>query len=173
MPAYLLGGGGSPPRSPHVAPPGIFEQYFQTSTSNTRQPSFRPTRRDVLLCLLTLSFSYLLFTAPESTGSTALPFGSNGRSRGGSSSSSSGAGGNDSGGYFGKWSFFSQSDSCAAGSEGRSESTFGESVQPHGLIKSSSRGSSGQRLDVVVAVSEDEQDAAAYLEQSDWEGSRG
>lgn len=58
----------SPPRSPHVKR-AAFRSYFSNmsdlaspSTSRPSRSSLRPSRREVLLCLLTLSFSYLLFS---------------------------------------------------------------------------------------------------------------
>lgn len=72
LPAFLSNG--SPPRSPHVPNPNSLSSYFSTmgnassspSTSRYSHFSFRPSRRDVVLCLLTLSFSYLLFS-PQPT----------------------------------------------------------------------------------------------------------
>ena len=73
LPAFLRPS--SPPRSPHTAPPSFIHTYFPASDSPTRKEtgilSIRPTRRDVLLCLLTLSFSYLLFTPPGTAGTAS------------------------------------------------------------------------------------------------------
>ncbi|EAL23116.1 hypothetical protein CNBA6410 [Cryptococcus deneoformans B-3501A] len=58
----------SPPRSPHVERPSLLSSHFlsrsiPTSPMLDRSTLFlRPTRRDVLLCLLTLCFAYLLFS---------------------------------------------------------------------------------------------------------------
>nr|XP_019007353.1 uncharacterized protein I206_07919 [Kwoniella pini CBS 10737]OCF46134.1 hypothetical protein I206_07919 [Kwoniella pini CBS 10737] len=82
----------SPPRSPHVERNNILSSYFSSSPTHSQHYQqvqsnshsnlnsnsnssigsrgmsniFRPTRRDLLLCLLTLSFSYLLFSTPSS-----------------------------------------------------------------------------------------------------------
>ncbi|ODN99466.1 hypothetical protein L198_03310 [Cryptococcus wingfieldii CBS 7118] len=73
LPAFLQLG--SPPRSPHVERPSFLSSVFvpRESPSTPRgSPSMKPTRRDVLLCLLTLSFSYLLFSSPPSSDPVAL-----------------------------------------------------------------------------------------------------
>ena len=158
--SYLLPG--SPPRSPHVAPPGYFESYFKPSSSSNRPPSFRPTRRDILLCLLTISFSYLLFSSPQSSSSAVFPFASStSTSRTNRNSASS----SDSG-YFGKWNFFSQSDSCPAVSEDRAERTFGESVQTHGFTNSPSHFNT-ESVDVIVTGGS--KDDVTGIEQTDLE----
>jgi hypothetical protein len=64
LPAFLAPG--SPPRSPHVSTHASQSSYFRFApqTSRASPNSVRPTRRDVLLILITLSFSYLLFSSP-------------------------------------------------------------------------------------------------------------
>lgn len=67
LPAFLQRT--SPPRSPHVVKPSPFNSYFEDvahSTSSIRGSYFtlRPTKRDLLLCLLTFSFSYLFLHSP-------------------------------------------------------------------------------------------------------------
>lgn len=64
LPAFLTQQ--PPPRSPHVAPPSAFS-YFHAGAPATSRPSLsiRPSRRDLILVLLTLSFSYLLFSTNE------------------------------------------------------------------------------------------------------------
>lgn len=67
FPAFLRPG--SPPRSPHVERPSFLTPFLPRSATPTPMPghprstlSLKPTRRDVLLCLLTLSFAFLLFS---------------------------------------------------------------------------------------------------------------
>jgi hypothetical protein len=64
LPAFLAPG--SPPRSPHVNTHASQSSYFRLAapTSRSSPHSVRPTRRDILLVLITLSFSYLLFSSP-------------------------------------------------------------------------------------------------------------
>jgi hypothetical protein len=63
LPAFLAPG--SPPRSPHVSTHSSQSSYFRFAPQASRSPqSIKPTRRDVLLILITLSFSYLLFSSP-------------------------------------------------------------------------------------------------------------
>ena len=71
LPDFL--GAGSPPRSPHVAPPTDFPSYFRLPAPTRSSYLFRPTRRDLMLCLLTLSFSYLLFSQAPSTIPEPIP----------------------------------------------------------------------------------------------------
>jgi len=65
LPAFLAPG--SPPRSPHVNTHSSQSSYFRLGpqTGRTSAHSVRPTRRDILLVLITLSFSYLLFSSPS------------------------------------------------------------------------------------------------------------
>ncbi|GFZ48068.1 hypothetical protein JCM24511_05816 [Saitozyma sp. JCM 24511] len=65
---------GSPPRSPHGPPPPttFLDSYFSSSAPFRPYWSIRPTRRDILLCLLTLSFSYLVFSSPPAASETAF-----------------------------------------------------------------------------------------------------
>ncbi|WWD07339.1 hypothetical protein V865_005437 [Kwoniella europaea PYCC6329] len=136
LPNFLQG---SPPRSPHVERNNFFTYWASGSSSPTHSPHYqqlqhnttssqgssrqvlRPTRRDILLCLLTLSFSYLLFSTPGSTTTQSIyPSSTGGKykipnwlfpsSHSSSSSSSSGA--------------------CAIGG---GEKTFGESVKTYGF----------------------------------------
>ncbi|WVO17415.1 hypothetical protein L204_105107 [Cryptococcus depauperatus] len=63
---------GSPLRSPHVEQSSFFASAFASHTQpmsgHPRSSLFlRPTRRDLLLCIVTLSFSYLLFSPPLNT----------------------------------------------------------------------------------------------------------
>jgi len=69
LPAFLTPG--SPLRSPHVFKSSFLGPHMTPSSSSNPtsflRPSYfsiRPTRRDMFLCLLTLSFSYLLFSPP-------------------------------------------------------------------------------------------------------------
>ena len=64
LPAFLAPG--SPPRSPHVNTHASQHSYFRFAPQSSRASphSVRPTRRDLLLVLITLSFSYLLFSSP-------------------------------------------------------------------------------------------------------------
>ena len=121
LPAFLRPG--SPPRSPHVATSGFFGSYFSGASTTpvtatnphglpraSGAPMFRPTRRDLVLCLLTLSFSYLLFSQP-STESFALPTSVR----------------------LPQWSSFFPSSppaAGAAGGEGAGRVSFSESVRP-------------------------------------------
>ena len=65
LPAFLAPG--SPPRSPHVNTHSSQSSYFRLGpqTGRSSPHSVRPTRRDILLVLITLSFSYLLFSSPS------------------------------------------------------------------------------------------------------------
>jgi hypothetical protein len=65
LPAFLAPG--SPPRSPHVNTHSSQSSYFRLGPQAGRSSphSVRPTRRDLLLVLITLSFSYLLFSSPS------------------------------------------------------------------------------------------------------------
>ncbi|WWD20713.1 hypothetical protein CI109_105189 [Kwoniella shandongensis] len=146
LPNFL--NGGSPPRSPHVERNTFLTSYFNggtTSTSglppmNSALPrashhSLRPTRRDILLCLLTLSFSYLLFSTPPSLDPVivrgSLPGGGGGGRGDGSSSSRY---------RLPSWSSFLSSspstadETCIVNRAG-AEVTFGESVRPVGFGK--------------------------------------
>lgn len=96
--------------------------------------SLRPTRRDILLCLLTLSFAYLLFSPAPDT----IPIPNQAPSSVGKHSPIAAAGGG--GGYrllgLGNL-FYGPSDSsskeyCATPSQSHQE-TFGESVKPVGF----------------------------------------
>ena len=108
----------SPPRSPHVAPPGYFDNIFPTATPSRSAFSIRPTRRDVLLCLLTMSFSYLLFSAPPSAETIASP---------------ANAAGAKSHQYLPWKTLWHSDESCAVPAATGSETTFTESVRGHGL----------------------------------------
>ncbi|WWC65051.1 uncharacterized protein I303_107665 [Kwoniella dejecticola CBS 10117] len=145
LPSFLQG---SPPRSPHVERGNIFSSYFSSSPthsqhyqqvqSNAASSSssggsrgmssiFRPTRRDLLLCLLTLSFSYLLFSTPSTTSQTLR------------SPTSSSASPYSSPKYrLPNWLFPSTTISgsgsgvCSIG-EGKGELTYSESVRTYGF----------------------------------------
>ncbi|WVW80851.1 hypothetical protein I302_102841 [Kwoniella bestiolae CBS 10118] len=136
LPNFLQG---EPPRSPHVERNNFFTSWVNGSTSPTHSPHYhqlqhntstntsqgtrqflRPTRRDVLLCLLTLSFSYLLFSTPSSTSTQPVHLSNTSK-----------------GGKYGipNWLFPSSSSShsssgvCGVGGE----KTFGESVKTYGF----------------------------------------
>ncbi|OCF33685.1 hypothetical protein I316_04759 [Kwoniella heveanensis BCC8398] len=154
MPSSVLPGflQGSPPRSPHVERPSFFHSYFgpTSSTPNggnlfSNSPitashpprgsfSLRPTRRDILLCLLTLSFSYLLFSTPSTEGiPTPAPL----TARPGAGSPSADGGGSGTGRYkLPGWFFPGSSSSSSASAvdcESGKELTFSESVKPVGF----------------------------------------
>ncbi|WRT70692.1 uncharacterized protein IL334_007690 [Kwoniella shivajii] len=159
LPNFLQG---SPPRSPHVERNNAFASYFNTN-SNTNSPvsstyphhtrqspsisgrnsitGIRPTRRDILLCLLTLSFSYLLFSSPST--SESIPIKPHSQLQKSSSSYSSKS--SLSSKYkFPDWLFPASSSSSSSSSASHSSSsghygsgigevTFGESVKPCGF----------------------------------------
>ena len=103
----------SPPRSPHVARPGYFDNMYPSATPRAPIP-LRPTRRDVLLCLVTLSFSYLLFSSPG--GSEALPAPNGASSK-----------------YRMPWTSLWGSEKSRPDVRVSSETTYTESVRGHGL----------------------------------------
>lgn len=128
LPAFLAPS--SPPRSPHVARPSAFSYFNVQPTSSRPALSIRPSRRDIILVLLTLSFSYLLFgggsdiPARSGTIETVTP---PSRYR------------------LSDWSLFRSShssaasctaDSLALAGSGR-EKTFGESVKTYGVSRAS------------------------------------
>ncbi|KAK8850528.1 hypothetical protein IAR55_004446 [Kwoniella newhampshirensis] len=137
---------GSPPRSPHVERNTFLSSYFNgdSSTASGLPPvhssalprashhSLRPTRRDILLCLLTLSFSYLLFSSPPTVDSVisrgSIPAGGSPAAAGASSSSRY---------KLPSWGTFfpvssSLDDSCSAVG-GVREVSFVDSVKPVGF----------------------------------------
>ncbi|ORX41015.1 hypothetical protein BD324DRAFT_640712 [Kockovaella imperatae] len=198
LPAYLSGSSSSPPRSPHPAPPSGFSSFFAPNPSHTSGPSrhrvFRPTRRDILLCLLTLFLSYLLFhpsdhslpprrnsrpkpSASDISTSGSLKTGEDGRigfadrlsgvTKWGSLFS--GGGGSGSGEAYDHDD--ESSLSCAVGSLAH-EKTFGESVQTHGFIKAPALGDGDAEdegedsSDAVVADGDGEDDENDTLDGS-------
>lgn len=73
LPAFLTNN--APPRSPHVAPPSAFSYFHAGAPPSRPSMSIRPSRRDFILVLLTLSFSYLLFSTnnePPTRASTTV-----------------------------------------------------------------------------------------------------
>lgn len=120
----------SPPRSPHVAPPGYFDLAYPSSPSSSR-PSrimgalFRPTRRDLLLCLLTLSFSYLLFSPSPTSNPTPHPI---------AAIKSTGSGiGSSTSRYKLPWTSIFKGDSCPQSGHHITETTFTDSVKSAGI----------------------------------------
>ena len=119
----------SPPRSPHHADPTFFDAYFPSQASGSTSPTkkhritFRPTRRDFLLCLLTLSFSYLLFSDKDTT-YRAVPSSSARRKELPKLS------------YSSWWNPLSSAATCdtAVGGIGH-EATFPDSVKTHGFSR--------------------------------------
>jgi len=86
LPKFLMPG--SPPRSPQVAKPGLLGSYFSAMSSPRtgapplspslggmvpRPSTFRPTRRDLVLMFLTLSFSFLMFSPSPTSLPVAIP----------------------------------------------------------------------------------------------------
>ncbi|WVR08542.1 hypothetical protein IAU60_005597 [Kwoniella sp. DSM 27419] len=140
MPAVLPGFlQGSPPRSPHVERSSVLSSYFGSSAPSSNAPmynartghgsshfSLRPTRRDVLLCLVTLSFSYLLFSSPGGSQSVPAP-----KINGGPGTAGASGGRYRLPGWFFPTSS-SGEESAVSQACGR-EITFGESVKPVGF----------------------------------------
>ncbi|WVQ85943.1 hypothetical protein IAT38_008111 [Cryptococcus sp. DSM 104549] len=129
LPAFLTTTN-SPPRSPHVERPTFFASYFASRSTNSPMTpvgpsshsphlrashhSLRPTRRDILLCLLTLSFAYLLFSSPP-TSDPVAPTSTTGRYRLPG---------------WGSWSGSSAASKCAVQDKGL---RFMDSVKPVGF----------------------------------------
>ncbi|KAK4688610.1 hypothetical protein P7C73_g1504, partial [Tremellales sp. Uapishka_1] len=132
IPSFLQTGG-SPPRSPHVQP-SLFNSYFPVGSNSPQSASYqkalqshwtiRPTRRDVLLCLLTLSFSYLLFSSHLEPSNGNL-LGPDGRPIPNVSSRLRIPGLS--------YLYGPSEDSCPAAKVISRETTFGESVKTYGL----------------------------------------
>ncbi|KAL7422875.1 hypothetical protein Q5752_002172 [Cryptotrichosporon argae] len=123
LPAFLSS---SPPRSPHVAPPNFLNTYFAApapSPSSMPLGSLRPTRRDALLCILTLSFSYLLFATPSDPAASKQvgPPGSSVSTAGRTSRLSSWSG------------LFGGSQSCPAVEIREKDLSFGETLRTVGV----------------------------------------
>jgi len=120
---HLLGfiSNGSPLRYPHVAKPTFLGSYFSSMSNpippaSSRHSNFalQPSRRDIILCLLTLSFSYLLFSPPP----TSEPLGLRNRSQA------------SSGGYrIPGWSKIFTTELGCPPVPSSGETTFGESVK--------------------------------------------
>ncbi|WWC92261.1 uncharacterized protein L201_007215 [Kwoniella dendrophila CBS 6074] len=152
-------GSASNNNNPHSLSPSTNSPHYQPLHQNSLNPSshinsnsgrngimLKPTRRDILLCLLTLSFSYLLFSNP-----TATP--QNIRSPNPISSSSSSIPNEGSKYKLPNWFFPSSSSSsslssssvadiCNIGGSSK-ELTFGESVKTFGF-------GSGETTDDIV-----------------------
>lgn len=130
----------SPPRSPHAAPAGYFDRIPLATTG--RSGVFRPTRRDVLLCLLTLSFSYLLFYSPPNSIPVPRPAAS-------ATSTSR---------YHLPWSsVFSSSKSCPPPAGPRHDTTFTESVKSYGFGGIDEQPAGDQRWDGGEEEAEDDE----------------
>lgn len=135
LPAFLAPS--SPPRSPHVVDASVSSYFRVQPTSSRPSLSLRPSRRDLILVLITLSFSYLLFSSPDNPtrSSEVVPVTPPSRYR------------------LPDWSLWRSSHSspsCSpaslAAAAGR-EKTFGESVKTYGVSRASV-GEAPDELDV-------------------------